>query len=327
MRGFLRKLMVEFKKVTLNQLIVMSEVISSFPLSEISFIRQRYLKNALDFDNVIYFFEKLKCFKVRSTNIKVLDKCKRFLRQFKEARKPEEIVKGFFSEQLLSSKNTFSEYISVFISRFSLQDNIYKYTPSISERLRYSNLRNLFVELGVLSINSDSNTYVLGEKYISRINLGIRRPISPQQLLRDLKSKNEFGARAEIVILEYEKSRLTKYPSLRRQIEYTARKDVAAGYDIKSFELSNKPIPRFIEVKAVSHKDCGFLWSRNEIQCAQLHGKRYYLYLVPIGGKSEILKNDIQIMQDPYRRILNDKKIWEKNVELLSFKKKVIAES
>lgn len=327
MKGFSKNHMEEFKEISLNQLIVMSDAMCSSPLPETSFIRKKYLKNALDFNNAIYFLEKLKCLKVCSANIAVLDKYKRFLGQFKCAKKPEEVVREFFLEQLLLSKNKFSPYISQFISRFSLQEDIYKYTPHISERLRYSNLRNFLVELGALSINHESNTYVLSGEYASRINLDAKRPISPQQQLRELKNKNEIGARAEKVILEYEKSRLSKSPSLRKQIEYTAQKDVIAGYDIKSFELANKLIPRFIEVKAVSCRDYRFLWSRNEIQCAQLHGKRYYLYLVPIGEKSEILKNYIQIIQDPYMSVLKEKNIWERNIELFSFRKKTIAEN
>ena len=57
----------------------------------------------------------------------------------------------------------------------------------------------------------------------------------------------------------------------------------------------------------------------------QLNKNKYYLYLVPIGKGLSVLKNEIQIIQDPYKHILHDKKNWIRNIELMSFRKDLIS--
>ena len=94
--------------------------------------------------------------------------------------------------------------------------------------------------------------------------------VSPEEFLRVQQRKDEIGKAAERKVLEFEKERLSEFPVLAERIEHIALKDVAAGYDIKSFDPkpteSGDAIPRFIEVKAVSLCDYRFVWTINEIE-------------------------------------------------------------
>lgn len=106
-----------------------------------------------------------------------------------------------------------------------------------------------------------------------------RKQLSLEQLKRQLERNELMGEKAELFALEYEKKRLGL--PLSEKIRRISEIDVAAGYDIVSFDspLSQEP-DRFIEVKAVS--DAGFYWSRNEYEIAKLYGEKYFLYLVEL---------------------------------------------
>ena len=78
--------------------------------------------------------------------------------------------------------------------------------------------------------------------------------------------------------------------------------DVAAGYDIVSFDSSqSQELDRFIEVKAVSNK--GFYWSRNEYEMSKLKGDAYYLYLVELGRINQ-QNYEPQIIQNPAKNVM-----------------------
>lgn len=86
---------------------------------------------------------------------------------------------------------------------------------------------------------------------------------------------------AEEYVLLFEKNRLNSlgvFSEIKRVSDY----DVAAGYDIASYEnADSKRYDRFIEVKAVDSK-MGFHWSKNEISVAEREGEHYFLYLVDL---------------------------------------------
>jgi hypothetical protein len=97
---------------------------------------------------------------------------------------------------------------------------------------------------------------------------------------------------------------------------------VNAGYDIKSFEISSQEtnyIPRYIEVKAVSIIDYQFYWSRNEFEKSEILRQNYYLYLLPVKDKNNFDIENLKIINDPYKNILNNKDRWIKTVESLGF--------
>ena len=99
--------------------------------------------------------------------------------------------------------------------------------------------------------------------------------------------------------------------------------NVAAGYDIKSFESKQDKnglaIPRFIEVKAVASINYRFYWTRNEIEVAKQLRNRYYLYLVPISGKNGIDIQGLMKIKDPYLNVYKTSLKWIRTDELIAF--------
>ena len=95
---------------------------------------------------------------------------------------------------------------------------------------------------------------------------------------------------------------------------------VNAGYDIESYE-GDKPIKRFIEVKAVFFSAPRFYWTLNEIRKSEELKDQYWLYLVPYNGRREFQIDMIERIADPYRNIYLTNSGWKSQVELLSYTK------
>ena len=118
-----------------------------------------------------------------------------------------------------------------------------------------------------------------------------------------------------------ERQRLSLFPHLIERIEHMADWDIAAGYDVKSFEATQQedPIPRLIEVKAVSPWNYRFNWTKNEIEISKLHQQTYYLYLVPVLGMQIFDFEGLRVIRNPYSNVYKNKKEWLRSCELLSF--------
>lgn len=157
--------------------------------------------------------------------------------------------------------------------------------------LHYSAIRNTLIDMGFFDVTRSiqGTTFLVAnafEKALSKVCKQEKRKITLEQLKKKLESDAEAGEKAEKFVLSFERKRIGI--PLSENIKIISDIDVAAGYDIASYESTTScEHDRFIEVKAVSH-DMGFFWSRNEYEIAKLKGDAYYLYLVDI---REIRKN------------------------------------
>ena len=125
------------------------------------------------------------------------------------------------------------------------------------------------------------------------------------------------------MLFRSEKKRLSQFSRLAGRIEHTAIKNVAAGYDIKSFDgelnENGNDVQRYIEVKAVSLWDYGFNWTRNEIEKSKYYSKDYYLYLLPVMSTNKFDLESLKIIRDPYSNVYKNENEWIRTDELLAF--------
>lgn len=136
------------------------------------------------------------------------------------------------------------------------------------------------------------------------------RTLSELELERILAENRKLGVRGENAVVEFEKKRLMALgkevqAALVRRISVI---DVAAGYDIESFDGdSDELIPnRFIEVKSTSKPEVRFYWTRNEREIAVKLNQRYWIYVLV--GMLDGRTYDCQpiMIQDPAREIPNN---------------------
>lgn len=316
--------MFQFEKISVSQILVLSEIINESSLLQKEFIKSRYLRSALNFDEIFEFLRELNLIEERSGQIILKPKYRNLLKDIREAEKPKEILKNFIVNYLINEKTPFSEHLKEFLIQFRLINNQYEFTPSAFERLKYSGIRNFLIDLEFLYLDSTETKYVIAED-CSLVCAKLKRSyqISLDEFIKIQKMREEIGKAAEIKIVEYEKERLSKFPHLCEKIEHTALKNVAAGYDIKSFDVklndNSATFPRFIEVKAVSPRDYGFEWTRNELEKSKLYRQNYYLYLLPVTGKNKFDLASLKVIKDPYLNVYKDKDKWTCTSELLAF--------
>jgi len=123
------------------------------------------------------------------------------------------------------------------------------------------------------------------------------RQVTPEQFDLVLRAAARNGALGEFLVLEYERKRLVraKRADLAAMVRWTSKENVAAAFDISSFEIDGSQ--RFVEVKASVGAAKRFMITRNEWRVAQIENDRYWIYLVTnINSNPEILP-----LQNPVR--------------------------
>lgn len=178
------------------------------------------------------------------------------------------------------------------------------FIPKNGIRLRHAPFRNLLLSLGVLLKRNTGGFYYNGNiKEIQNIAVKKRHKKTLKELEDSLEKQRAEGLKGELFVLQYEQRRLAGHTNIR-EIQQISEIDVAAGYDIVSFEdINSLSIDRFIEVKTYSGKP-HFYWSQNERHVASCKGSHYYIYLINIDKIQDdsysplMVKNPINFFQD-----------------------------
>jgi hypothetical protein len=306
-----------FPEIRLKKIISFYDMMISVYEPTLRNVRARYERVSNDFDSVLQFLLKINMLKIVEDEIKL--KC---LNQFRS--NDIDSVKSQIVQELVNPTNQISKYLDDYLGNFTFRNERYIHYPSIDERLFYSKIRNLLIELNVIGIGDDGFFYYIHPKFTSLFSkfFGSVNGITPEQLKNIHLNNERIGALAELFILDYEKGRLRHYPGLKNKIEHVALKSVSAGYDILSFEIPSIPSvqkKRHIEVKAVSPNTYHFFMSNREMEVASELGQEYCLYLVPVLSNETFDIHNLKIINEPMTILFQDEDKWHVEIENLSF--------
>jgi hypothetical protein len=315
--------MFPFDKISLNQILVLSVVLAESTLLENEFIEEKHLKRAPNYKETIEFLSKIGSISKKGNRIILEPEYKAALEKFKEAPNREGVIREYLVKIFIVKKNCFSKYISDFLTLFQLRNDKYEFS-STHQRLLFSGLRNLLISIGFLELDPDKRKVVVSEEFVQIYKASLISEALPlDEFLDIIKRRNNLALAAELEVLKYEKKRLSRFPLLVDKIEHVSLEDVCAGYDIKSFDMGyderGQPIPRYIEVKAVSPVNFSFYWSRNEIDKARKSRQQYYLYLIPVLSNRNFDVKNILVIKDAYLNVYIDRKKWRREEELIGF--------
>ncbi len=322
MKGSLQLKMIDFNKISVNQIMHISQVINDSSLMQQEFIAARYAKTMPNYQTTIEFLTELKLIGVIKDLIVIKPAYGKFLQEIQHSSHPKEVTISFIIKKMFDSPNKIGDYAKQFLSVFSLRDEYYELKPTLKQKLEYSGIRNFFMDLRLLEYDSTNTRYIVQDNFIlayPEFKGGFHASEDSFKRIRKLKEK--IGRAAELKIIEYEKKRLCDFPQIIEKIEHTAIKDVSAGYDIKSYDYTNNQefVSRLIEVKAVSSWNYRFYWSNNEIETSKLNRETYYLYLLPVKTRGEFDIENMKIINDPFLNVYNNKDAWSSMVETLSY--------
>lgn len=130
--------------------------------------------------------------------------------------------------------------------------------------------------------------------------------ISPEHLQQLQHRAQQIGNFGEDFVLEHERNTLREAgrDDLAEAVEYTAKTDVSAGYDILSFSIDGTK--KYIEVKTTVTTYQTFEITLNEWEKAKEYGSQYWIYRV---CNAEASSPTINKLQDPFALHLEGKLI------------------
>ncbi len=169
--------------------------------------------------------------------------------------------------------------------------------------LAYAAVRNFLTMAGALDKEENGEICVAGnyESDWTEQLRNRRKKFTLEQLLKQQEDQSRRGLEAEEFVLGLEKKRL---PELAHKIKRISDFDVAAGYDIVSYENNEtEHYDRFIEVKCYMGSP-HFFWSENESDVARIKADKYILCLVDYlrmgepGYQPEFIRNPYETIFD-----------------------------
>lgn len=172
--------------------------------------------------------------------------------------------------------------------------------------LAYAAIRNFLIAAGALDKEENGEICVSDyyeNDWISQLGKRQER-FTLEQLLKRQEDQSKRGLEAEEFVLNLEKQRL---PEKASRIKRISDFDVAAGYDVVSYENADSgSYDRFIEVKCYIETP-HFFWSENESDVAKIKGEKYVLCLVDYTKMNEPGYLP-EYIRNPYTCIFNSDK-------------------
>lgn len=207
----------------------------------------------------------------------------------------------------ISKKSDYGQSMKEYLLNFIEINGSYVFKPESLYNNLTSDLRNFLISSKKLDFKNGS--YVIDD--ISILELIKNKEFHPKELEKILNDKKQLGDDAEKLVFRKEQEKVNSLDSSLIP-DHVALRDVAAGYDIQSFEsFDNKVEKIYIEVKAVSKSNYKFHLSIKEKQTAIKFKDKYYIYLLPV-DKSNPEKFD-------YNQLLKitniDKSIFQNKLE------------
>lgn len=310
-----------FEKIKLSQLHALCNTIADSEVRQKSYIKGKYSENALWFDETLSLLEDLKI--VRNNSDELFPS-----KTFSLTHDSIDDFKRKFLPVLFSASGEVFKQLRNFLLNFQLNTDKTFFKATEIQKIKFSDTRNLLLELEFISASADNTTYFVNPDYTELfVKQFIRNKLSPETLKKKQAENDSIGLMAEKAVIEFEVKRLTNITLDLHEIEHTSQENVLAGYDIKSFEdyLDNNSnrIERYIEVKAVSIQDFKFYWSRNEIEISKVFGEKYFLYLLPVVSNNTFDFEKLQMICNPFKNIYSNKLDWKKEEESILFSKNI----
>lgn len=310
-----------YDQIKLSHLYVLCDTMANTQIRYIGNIKRKYLEKALAFDETLSFLEDLKI--IKNNTVELI-----LLKNISLIRNSVDDFKNKFLPVLFSAKGKVSDGLKDFLFNFQTETDKIFFKATELEKLKYSSIRNLLIEMEFIAVSEDNTTYFVNPDYADLfVKQFSRRILSPETLKRKQAENDSIGLTAEKAVIDYEVKRLTNISLVPSEIAHTSQENVLAGYDIKSFEnnldSNSKRIDRYIEVKAVSVEDFKFYWSRNEMEIAKVFGEKYFLYLLPVVSNNTFDFEKLIIVNNPFKNIYSNGLEWKKEEESISFSKNI----
>ncbi len=293
-----------FENLRLSGILVLLDILLTNRINKLSHVKRRFSEKAERYEEAVTFITRTGMGSQENNSLRLsID----WVLRNKNQRRM------IVLQNLLKSRNRYGLDILRFIKKFHVIGGEIVYFPSTRSRSSESAVRNFLMEMNIVKHVTDTSKYMLMSEYANLYGYARDRAnyTSPPTLVLSLSAKDDIGFAAEQKILLYERDRVGSL--FADKIDHVSQRNVAAGYDIRSFTLgegATGEVHRFIEVKAVPGQSYRFHWSRNEVNVARYLGDWYYLYLLPINKRGEFDISKLKMIADPYNTMIVGETDW-----------------
>lgn len=210
---------------------------------------------------------------------------------------------------LVRSSSPYAPLLSQYIRCFQPEERCLIQRPSLAVRNDQKPLRDLLIDLRVVSYRRLDDVFILAEPgyglYFWARN---QTSLSHASFAAAQRKKQEIGYAAELIALSFEKKRLG--PTLADRVTHVSSDAPFACFDIQSVTANEgELVDRYIEVKAVPQGDMRFYWSKTEVETSRLLGDKYFLYLVPYVVGQGLDAKSVAMLCNPQQSVLEDS-LW-----------------
>src|ERR1035437_6120278 len=151
--------MIEKVTFKLKSILTLFELIHDVKQKDIQYLKQLYLHEAENFEDCINFLLLLDLIAVKSNLLEPTP----ILHKFLLKRPNEKLIKEFLLNKILNKNNL---DVWDYLNRFSIVDNKYVFKPDLSVNLHFSKIRNLLIELELISFDYNKNNYEIIDQYV-----------------------------------------------------------------------------------------------------------------------------------------------------------------
>lgn len=279
------------------------------------FIARRHADHGRQFEATLYFLKAIGWVEETQDTLTLTVSGEEAARQAQDGSE----LRRKLTDALVTEVSPYRTMLASYVSQFKEMNSELIHRPPISVRLEESRWRNFLMDLGLVSYRESDDLYVLDEQGIDLYVWAKthKSVFSQKQFETDHRQRAELGFRAELAVLEFERTRIGY--QWQHRLEHVSAINPFACYDIKSVTIRGvQASPRYIEVKAVAHRSRQFYWTSSELELARLLQKNYFLYLVPTLRDSTFDFSELDIIEDPYASVYENHRKWavEENVIL-----------
>ncbi len=159
--------MVDFNKIQLQEITVFFQSVITTKDKRSDFIKSVYQRQAQHFEDVYELLITQKLVKESDNKVQLTRKANKFVNN---NRINKTSLKNELITNLTNSKTDISDYVNSYLSLFKKVNNVYYHNPTLASRIETSGIRNLFIELEVISYNSEKRYYLLrkGFEHLSK---------------------------------------------------------------------------------------------------------------------------------------------------------------
>ena len=156
---------------------------------------------------------------------------------------------------------------------------------------------------GVLIVDSALGSFLPRQMFL-------QTSIDEETLWRRLAAQRLRARDAEEYVRREEQRRLARAGrnDLSQLVIRVSASDVAAGYDIRSFNIDDSA--RYIEVKSSIGKTLQFEWSVSERAFAAQNRGSYWIYFVPLAGSLKARTLPVWMLTNPLT-LIRQRRLWE----------------